>query len=901
MFKFRIHKNLFFTVVSVAILLGCSTEKDAALNVGYHNMTARYNGYFNAGEIINQSMTSYRDKYEDDYADILEIQVFPDEEDATAVFPDMDLAIEKCSKVIYRHSMPDPNVVSSKDEENCRWIDDNWFLIGKSHFIKREYDLAQEKFEYIKREYENESSLYAAEIWLSKIYILKGDLTSARLELIKVKNQIDEYDENKKSLMDYIKPPESDGKKKSKYQKKKERREKKRDKKNAGEIAKFSKKLKIDYEVTMASLFIEEEDYENAIKHLTNAEDLALRGKAKARYQFILGQLYQKMEKSREAEEYFQKVIESNAPYEMRFYAKINKTLSATGGSNELREDLHKMLKDFKNEEYKDQIYYVLAELDLKDDDKEAAIQNLTKSVMFSVNNDRQKAKSYLVLADMHFDDRLYIKSQKYYDSCVSVMPENFPDFKLIEGKAKSLSSLVKNYEVYVKEDSLQRIVAMPEKEREKELKRILKEIKEKERLRKIEEQNRLVARQNSVNNAAVLSGTGSKWYFYNAKSRERGTLDFKRDWGNRTLEDDWRRSNKQSVADVGGPEEDSTVVEIDSLTVDILREGLPISIEQMEASKNNLINAVYNLGMIYKNQLNEEEEALSYFNMIMDKKEEHEKVLPTAYQLYLIYQKRKSSKAEKYRNYILTNHPGTDIANLIDDPDYFKKKEEEEKRDLEAYKRVLTDYNYKRYFDVITACNKVIAAEPENKYINKYYLLKAKAISKTGVGGPDAVKEPLLILYEKSPDSDEGRAAKAYLEKIEGPTKTSDANQPRFKFNKDEQHYFIILVPNDKEASINDTKIKVANFNGSYFAPDNLSITNTILGNTHQMIMVKSFQNLNKGETYNQAFTSAPAKSLLNNTSQEYESFMLSKTNYSILSSSKDLEGYRKFYEENY
>jgi len=47
------HKYLLAALVLAVFLSACSTEKDAALNVGYHNMTARFNGYFNAGEIID--------------------------------------------------------------------------------------------------------------------------------------------------------------------------------------------------------------------------------------------------------------------------------------------------------------------------------------------------------------------------------------------------------------------------------------------------------------------------------------------------------------------------------------------------------------------------------------------------------------------------------------------------------------------------------------------------------------------------------------------------------------------------------------------------------------------------------------------------------------------------------
>ena len=547
-----------------------------------------------------------------------------------------------------------------------------------------------------------------------------------------------------------------------------------------------------------------------------------------------------------------------------------------------------------------------MAELDLKDGNRKGAIANLTKSAQYSVNNDKQKAKTYLRLADMHFEDKLYIKSQKYYDSCVNVLPKEHEDYNLIENKAKSLFKLVENYEVYVKEDSLQQIVLLPEKEREKELKRILKQIKEDERQRKLNEQARLEAQQNRINNSVSnTGGNSSKWYFYNQKSIAKGYNDFKLWWSNRPLEDDWRRASKNTVSEFVDIETDSSKVEVDSLTVDILRSGLPLDEKAMKTSNDNLTEALYNLGMIYKNQLDEEPEAIDYFTQIINRKYEHEKVLPAKYQLYLIYKKNgNGTKANEFKTNILAKHSDSDIAKLIADPNYFAKKEALEKKDLEAYKIVLTDYSYRRYSEVITACNKVIYNEPNNKYLRKYYLLKANSISKLGLSEPEAIRETLEALYEMSPDSEEGRTAKTYLDRlnnVNSDDQGNNNNQSRFKYNASEKQYFAVIIPNEQEGKVNDVKIKISNFNSSYFEPDNLTITNTILGDNYQMLLIKSFENVAKATAYTQAYNSSPAKSLLNNTSNEYEGFVLSRSNYGILYSSKDIEGYREFYEENY
>ena len=80
----------------VFLAFACSTEKEALLNKGYHNMTARYNGYYNARVIIDEALTAYRLDYQEDYTEILPLDLYPTEADAPNMFPEMEDAIERC-------------------------------------------------------------------------------------------------------------------------------------------------------------------------------------------------------------------------------------------------------------------------------------------------------------------------------------------------------------------------------------------------------------------------------------------------------------------------------------------------------------------------------------------------------------------------------------------------------------------------------------------------------------------------------------------------------------------------------------------------------------------------------------------------------------------------------------
>jgi hypothetical protein len=93
------------------IVIACSTEKDAAINRWYHQTTTKYNGYFNANELIKEALTGYYSTRKEDYTSLLPIEPLPSEEEAVALYPALDTAVSKCTKVISKHSMPSIEIV----------------------------------------------------------------------------------------------------------------------------------------------------------------------------------------------------------------------------------------------------------------------------------------------------------------------------------------------------------------------------------------------------------------------------------------------------------------------------------------------------------------------------------------------------------------------------------------------------------------------------------------------------------------------------------------------------------------------------------------------------------------------------------------------------------------------
>ncbi|MBL4862390.1 MAG: hypothetical protein JKY09_05165, partial [Crocinitomicaceae bacterium] len=508
-------------VLSLMVLIfSCSTEKNTFINRNYHSITAHYNGYYNANELIRESMNTYRTSKVEDYYSLLAIDPVPSEEEVVGMYPAIDTAIAKCKKVIRNHSMPNNDRPSRKKEEHNRWIDENWTTIGVASYYRRDYEGAMKSFEFVRKFYKNDPSLYVGQLWMAKTHIAQGELTKAKLNLDNLDKAIADEESRKK---------EKSGKSKSKAKKKK---------KKENEIAKFPVDIRFDLEKTKAQLALENDKKKDAINYLEEALKHARMSDNKERVHFILGQLYREDGNSEQAKYHFTKVIKGNAKFEMNFNARLKRAFLGSG--DKVKKELNKMLKDAKNAEFKDQIYYALAEIEFNDGNEQQGVVYLTQSAFYSVNNSRQKGMAYERLGDIRFAKRSYVSAQKYYDSCASVIDDNYPNAEAIRNKAIDLSKLVVAVETAQYEDSVQRIAALPEADREKFLKNLIKQIKEEEERRKKREAERLRELQENQN-LFVQDGSGSKWYWNNAKTRSEGYDEYKRLWGSRENEDDWR------------------------------------------------------------------------------------------------------------------------------------------------------------------------------------------------------------------------------------------------------------------------------------------------------------------------------------------------------------------------
>jgi hypothetical protein len=184
--------KLLFLIGFLLLLAGCSTEKNTLINRTYHGTTARYNGWFNASELIRMSVGTYRTSRKEDYYNLLTIDPLPNEEEVVGLYPSIDTAIVKCTRVIQRHSMPSNDRPSQKKEEHNSWIDENWIMIGVSSFYRRDYEAALNSFEFVRKFYKNDPSVFVSQMWMAKAQMESNNMAEAWLNLSAIDKAITE-------------------------------------------------------------------------------------------------------------------------------------------------------------------------------------------------------------------------------------------------------------------------------------------------------------------------------------------------------------------------------------------------------------------------------------------------------------------------------------------------------------------------------------------------------------------------------------------------------------------------------------------------------------------------------------------------------------------------------------
>ena len=848
-------------VILISILLvisSCSTKKKSWVNRQYHNTTAKFNGYFNGNESMRLGVKKLHAKHIDDFTDLLSVYPTGDLKKSKKTHSYMDKAIKKGSIVIQRHSM------KIKGKEYCKWIDDNYFMVGKSYFYKGEFDEAIKTFSFINNEYKKSEIIYKATLWLIRSYVEKGDFSSAKSEL-------DELMSNKS----------------------------------------FPDKLEKKLAIVASDYYIQTGDYTQAVTELTNATQLIKRKRKKARYYYILAQLYQQEKNHKQAQKNYKLALKSNPEYVMTFNAKMNLARSLEVGnkdSKKMKEKLLKMTKDDKNKEYLDQIYFTLAEMDMNKKDTISAIENYTLSAVNSIQNNSQKAISFLKLAVIAFERSLYRSSKTYYDSTLFYMNSDFRMYEEASGKYRILSELINNLDIIEMQDSLQMIAMLPKDEQNQMITQIIQDEVEKERE---EAENERLRQQMSYQNGRNggreeqfgNNTSGGKWYFYNPATLSFGMSEFRKKWGKRKLEDDWRRKDKKMTSSF---EVDSTA--IDSIAIatknkkdpKFYLDQLPSSIEDFEFSNTQIKEALLQVGTIYKEDLEAITKSTEVFSELYSRFSDDEQYAPlSCYSIYLNHSDIDNKlEAQQSKQLLLKRFPKSIYAKMLTNPDF--KLETINKLAIEEfeYRSVFANYSTEEYQEVIDKTTVIL----ENEYQSKYLFLRA--LSFLNIDDFDRGIEILNKLISIDVDEEIVKEAQHILDALKDPSKMEKANElaiagSPYLYKSTLPQMVLIVIPKGF-VDVNYLKTLISDYHSQDFENEVFEISALLLGMDKHLLMIKTFDNTSDVMHYYEMFVLE--ESILKELSKSAHKVMaISIENFQEFYKNKDEDGYHNFFKKNY
>ncbi len=827
----------------------------------YHNLVAHYNGFFNAREILREEDSKRMNLHKDDFSQLLPIFIYPTEDESKAMIPKMDVVIEKSSTVIERHS------IYKRKKEHVKWIDDSYLLIGLAQFNKGNLVSAEETFLYTYQGFKKEPIRYDAMMWLIRTHIEKEEWDKVETYFEVIEKDVS-FPDDKKSLFNAI----------------------------------FA-----DYHLK------KDKDYENAMLRLEEAVRISEEREEKQRYTYILAQIYQKRGYLKRANELYGDVLTLRPDYIMAFNCKINRAIAYDAESNnseDIKKELNKMLRDSKNEEFYDQIYFALAELALTEEKEGLAIEYLKKSTQASTVNIKQKALSFYKLADVYFSQPDYINAQAYYDSTTIYLPKDHNEYYIADEKNTSLKDLVKNLKIVQLQDSLLKISNLSDKEQKRLVNNLINEYqKEKERERILKEAAAIAKAEQGKSELAALPGNSRGWYFYNSTSMAFGLSEFKRLWGNRPLEDNWRRSNKQSViAELPNTGDGSTdtndtsigngkVVEDPNLIEETYIKNIPKTFSDKLVANGKIAEALYSIGFIFKESFEDYVSAIKAFERITKEFDTSSKALPAHYQLYRIYLYQNDKEYAKiHKDWVLENHPFSEYAYIIKDPNYNKQTRATKEKVESFYAATYRLYEYGLYGDVISSCLKADSVFNSDHLQEKFDFLKAKAIGH--VRPLEEFKTALLDVIKEYPEDPVKEQAQQILDYIN----KNSAAQPKvlktdsYVFEESEKH--IVLIKVDQQNNQNDkVKNSINNFNTAYFKGVQFDVSKILVGTNQNMLMIRTFDDKKGAMNYyemlqKQSKLEAAIKAGV---------YLITNRNLRTLFKEKDIEAYAAFFNANY
>lgn len=788
-------KNIGVMAIGLMVLIasGCSTQKNTAANRSFHQTKVKYNIFFNGNIAFEEGQQTTIAAHEDDFSTVIPLYPVSDHKAAEASTSQMDKMIEKCRKCIKLHSIkakPKPDPKKRQDPKYKKWLEQEefnnqmdkvWIRLGESEFSKGDFLGSIGTFNYILKHYDYDPDVVAqSQLWVARAYAEMGWQYEAEDMINKVN------------------------------------------------VDALSRKHSSQYASTKADVLLKGKQYHEAIPFIKLSLPDQKRRFYKPRFQYVLGQIYQMEGRNKDAIDAYKKCIKMVPPQAMEFHAQINKAILQ--GKSAIR-SLQKMTKLSKYKDKLDNIYGAIGDIYLANGDTAKALENYQLGIDNATQAGSAKAAVLIKAGDLYYAQRNYEKAQPCYQEAITIISADHDDYARLRKLSTTLDALIAEYNVVVLQDSLQALAKLSPEEQRKVAEQIVADLIAAEE--KAAEEALIAQREaensglQSVDTRNMLGGGGgaaADWYFYNEQLIRSGKQQFAKKWGNRPLEDNWRRLSKTVMASFTTDDNnddmtqgkdslssDSTAqngpkLETDNHKPEFYLQQIPKTEEDLALSDSLIADALFNLIFIYQDEVGDQQ---------------------LADETYAEF-KRRFPNDKRVENINNQRNP---------DPEMVAKLRRMIAEQDSVYE--LTYDAYKRSEFVTVKTNKNYAEEtfPMSPLMPRFLFLNAIAVARTD--GQDAFVIALKDMVNRYPENELSAMAKDMLammgqgmESQKGDMK-SDLDQLRseaedespeadetiaFSSNRNTQSLILFELPDADETKLNKLLYEVALFNFSQF-----------------------------------------------------------------------------------
>lgn len=899
------------------------------------NTITHYNFFFNANNKLNEVLEKAKTAFRDDYSQLLPFYNYS--LDVTAADSiQLDSITYKSSTAIALHDLRND------------WIDNMYLLWGAAYYLQKEFDSAYLMFQFINYAFApKEKDGYYKTIGSSrdgntafsistkekgglprKIFSEPPSRNDAFIWQIRNFLAQDQFAEAASLIVTLKTDPN------------------------------FPKRLKNDLDEVQAYWFYKQNMWDSAATHLAGALDNASNSQEKARWEYLLAQLYELSGDHKNAEKYYGKVSSHTTDPIMDIYARLFAIrVNKDGGEKTIEknvEELLRMAKKDKYQDYKDIIYYMAAQMQLQGNNVDDAMGLLVKSTQFMNNNPSQRNKAFLQLAELSFARQQYRQAANFYDSIQMTDPSiKNPDE--ITFRKTTLRKLATNLEIIERQDSLQRIAAMSEDERKDFVRKLVKELRKQKGLK---DENPATSPFSTPVMPTLFPTVQPKgeWYFYNADFRKRGSAEFKNKWGNRPNADNWRRSailavtvmnNTRQIQNINnqpgntGPEPE--------LTFEGLYSNLPLTKEQLQKSDDSLKAALFAAGKIYVQEIEDCGNGVKSFEQLRTKFPGFSPMDEVLFHLYYCYNKNgetakaaeiKKLMAEKFGNSNFTTiiTTGKNPTSGTADPDAT--------RLYEKIYDLFIEGNFDQAVSEKKSADSIYGSHywsPQLLYIEAVYYIKQRDDS-TAIKSlnalisqftnnkkmADKAKALIEVLGRRKQIEDELRNLNIIrdsitnkpLSVIPGPVQPktdSTKTQPvvidnkllkdtsvqkpvssiktDYKFSANEAHYVVILLNKVDPVFVNEAKNAFTRYNRETYYNKTMSADLADLDAENRLLLISPFKDAADAISYIDQTSPKTATDILPWLKGGKYSFMiLTDNNYDLLKVNKNIDDYKAF-----